>query len=85
MNFIVIQYELLFSKTNIFSSIIVFALFMLLFYPLIAVIIGRWDFQKGSFKVDATISLLYNPEWVKLNTKVDLIITKLITMEKEQH
>lgn len=64
LNFIGVQW-LVIEPLGIIDYI-PFAILFMSIYPLVAILIGRWDFKKGSYAVDITVQVQNNPQWKKM-------------------
>jgi hypothetical protein len=86
-NFLVIQYQLFIVGFNlewlVANSFLVFSVSFMTVYMSISVLVGRWDYKRGSYKMDATIQTLANPPIKELIEDVKEIKTLLKEKEKD--
>ena len=65
MNFITLQYRLFIEYIpflkNIFTHILFFAVIFFVFYTIIAVFIGKWDYTRGAVIIDSTLQAKASP------------------------
>ena len=78
-NFIVIQYRLLIQHVPalrlVFSSLTIFGLFLLVFYPILAILIGWYDYKKLAVPVDTRLIAKASP-WNQDLAKAIILIAK---------
>ncbi|MHA1303214.1 MAG: hypothetical protein ACTSQE_05655 [Candidatus Heimdallarchaeaceae archaeon] len=74
VNFTLIFYNLLLEKLYFmpdWMSFWKFGLFFILVYPPVAILVGRFDFRKGTYKGEQQVQLAVNPLWRKNFQRMD--------------
>ena len=61
---------------------IFFLLFIVLYIPL-AIIIGYFDYKKGTFKAEQGIILEWSPIWKKMFTEIEVLNSKLDKIQEK--
>lgn len=82
-NFVILMFRIFIEKSDlsVFNKLIEFAIFFLLLYIPIAVLIGHWH-RKSQYKVESDIKFLQNPYFSKvIKTIIDI---KLGTAEESE-
>lgn len=79
LNFVVIQYTLFFDQFGIFANIFIFAFVFIASYIPLAILIGRWDYNKedGNFKTEQELIKAQSPLYKELFARLDRIEEKI--------
>jgi len=64
----------------LFTSILIFAFVLWPIYFSAATILGRWDYKRGTYPIEAVIAFTNNPEW---NKKWDALMHDLQGIEMD--
>ncbi len=74
LNTIIIQYQLFFY--HFIDNILIFSIPFVIIYPVIAILIGRWDYTSanGPYRIESSLLTTQNPKWVQFDHKLDLIL-----------
>jgi len=86
-NFSLLFYNFLFKNLRFIPEAlkqfyIFFSLFIILYVP-IAMIIGYFDFKKGTFKAEQMVMLEMSPIWKKMFIEINIIRNQLDIIQKE--